>query len=84
MDSCPPIPVDPIHPGEPCCQTPRGGCSASLQQAMEPPAGAYVAPQEAAPRSVGKVERKRRRGLGLSMSKLMAVAERETNGRSKL
>ncbi len=75
------------HPTKSCCSTGKG-CTAlapALKQAMAPPAGAYVAPQEASSQSVGKVERKRRRGgVMVSMSKLMEAAEREANKRSGL
>lgn len=52
---------------------------------MRPPAGAYVAPQEASSQSVGKAERKRRRGGPMvSLAKLMAYAEREMSKRGDL
>lgn len=85
-EECTHVEADPAHPGEPCCTPPTGGKSEALAELSAPPEGAYVPPQdETRIRNVGKAEGRRRRGgRVVSLSALMAVAEREFQGRSKL
>lgn len=63
----------------------RNPCPECVLEAKEPPAGAYVHPQDDAHKMrVGRYERKRRRGRGISAADIEAAVEREVKGRSKL